>query len=383
MSARPGDQRIPARMLKQEARGQWEKIFLSIAPESEAAIRSTGKHVPCPVHGNSKDGYRVFKDFKDTGGGICNTCGGHRDGISHLMWLKGWSYPQTLEAIAEVIGFATVRSEEKSTKPRPAPARASASKSDAERREREDTYCREKLSTIWESSVGLSDKQAEPARLYLARRGLGFEYALHTPALRFHPALPYYTHTEDSEKPQLIGDFPAIVAMVFDANGKPCTLHRTYLSEDGRKAPVPMAKKLMPYPSTRSVTGGAIRLMPADKPAVAFTEGLETALAVIEATDGLLPVWPAVSDTLLKNVVPPAHVKSVCLYGDYDRNSAGSKAVMQAKERLWNEGFMVMATIPDVEIPPYAKGVDFLDAFNWHGADIVPFPDSLKEQLVG
>lgn len=180
-----------------------------------------------------------------------------------------------------------------------------------------------------------------------------------------------------------LGDFPAIVAMVFDAKGKPCTLHRTYLSEEGRKAPVPVAKKLMSYPSTRSITGGAIRLMPADKPALAFTEGMETALAVIEATDGLLPVWPAVSDTLLKNVVPPPHIKTVCLYGDLDRNEAGSRAVQEAKKRLWDSGFKVIATVPDEPIPPYAKGVDFLDTFNWHGPEAVPFQESLEKQLIG
>jgi hypothetical protein len=168
---------------------------------------------------------------------------------------------------------------------------------------------------------------------------------------------------------------------MFDSAGKPCTLHRTYITYEGYKAPVQSPKKLAPYPSYRSVSGGAIPLVDATCGVIAFTEGIETALAVIEATDGALPVWPVVSATLLKQVVPPADTEVVCFYGDQDRNGTGRSAVLEAKGRLWKSGMKVMGFIPKSTIPDDAKGIDWLDIFNQEGADKVPFPESLEKRI--
>lgn len=382
MDSSKTQKRFDVRALKSDARGQWETILRELAPETVPALERRGRHVPCPVHGG-KDGYRVFPDVNDTGGCMCNTCGSKPDGIAHLRWLKGWSFVETCQYVAQVIGSDAGYVDGKT-----APAvstRQSPASSEKEDREREEKNAklREQLSAVWSGRMDLSDKDAEPARLYLARRGLSFEYAFQSPVLAFHPALAYYDYDKSSKKPQFMGEYPAIIAAVTDQSGKPCTLHRTYLSESGHKAPVPEPKKLMAYPSDRSVSGGAVRLMKADQPVIALTEGIETALAVIEATGGQLPVWPALTATLLTNVQIPGRVENAIIYGDLDRSNAGYEAISELKKKLWEKGVKATGIIPEAEIPAGSKSVDFLDMFRMHGAEGVPFPSSVQSQLVG
>ncbi|WP_198926512.1 primase-helicase zinc-binding domain-containing protein, partial [Acidithiobacillus thiooxidans] len=95
--------RYDAAVVRQEARDQWDMILSYLAPEIESALQHPGKHIPCPVHGG-KDGFRVFKDVRETGGGICNTCGSQSDGFALLMWLRNWDFVTTLKAVAELLG---------------------------------------------------------------------------------------------------------------------------------------------------------------------------------------------------------------------------------------------------------------------------------------
>lgn len=367
--------RLEARAVKMAAQGHWIEIFQVLAPESNHAIEKLGRHVICPVHGGQDgDGYRLFKDFNQTGGAVCNTCGGHRDGFSHLMWLKGWTFPETLEQVAACLGISDAESI--AARPTaPDPEREAARRKAEAEQQRKDEKARKDLDEVWKGAVPLSDPAAEPARLYLARRGLALRYALQFPALRFNPAVKCF-HGK-----KLLGTFPAMVALMFDAEGRPASIHRTYITAEGYKAPVPQAKKLMPYPSNRSVSGGAIRLMEPAGPVLAYTEGIETALAVIEATEGRLPVWPAATDTLLANANPPEHVELVVFYGDQDRNEAGKNAILKAKEKLWKESKQVMAFLPAEPIPETAKGVDWLDVLNRYGVDGIPFPETLEQRL--
>lgn len=57
-----------------------------------------------------------------------------------------------------------------------------------------------------------------------------------------------------------VGKFPAIVCAIRDVEGNLVTLHRTYLTQNGKKAKVGNAKKMMPIPDGLDVNGAAIRL---------------------------------------------------------------------------------------------------------------------------
>ena len=73
--------------------------------------------------------------------------------------------------------------------------------------------------------------------------------------------------------------FPMMVAAVRDGEGRLVTLHRTFLSSDGHKAPVAAPKRISALPSDRTIVGCAVRLgNAAEKLAVA--EGIGTALSV-------------------------------------------------------------------------------------------------------
>lgn len=103
--------RIDVNAVREAARGHWDAIFWALAPAFKAAMQRPGKHVPCPVHGG-KDGFRLFPDYEQAGSCVCNTCGSFRDGFAALKWLHGWSFGETLEKVARVLGLNSSCEEE-------------------------------------------------------------------------------------------------------------------------------------------------------------------------------------------------------------------------------------------------------------------------------
>lgn len=346
------------------ARGNWEQILGALAPHLNEALNRPGRHVPCPVHGG-KDGFRTFKDVGETGGSVCNTCGVHTDGIATLMWANEWSFKETLEALD---GFLHGH--------RP----ASVSRAPVTFSKRDDASENERLkkslNRVWNETVSIDSVNAEPARLYMVRRGLSI---VAPPSLRFHPALPYYDSATKA------GEHPAIISMVTGANGNPVTIHRTYLTPDGNKANVESPKKLMAYPNDRKILGAAIRLMSAAGNIMAVAEGLETALAVAEGTG--LTTWCAINALLLENFVPPASVERVLVFADKDRPTEqhhgghGQEASRVLVQRLWKSGIKASAIVPSGEIPAGQKSLDWLDVLRQHGKAGFPRIDAIDARM--
>lgn len=199
--------RLESDMVRDCARGQWICILGRLAPFLEAALARAGRHVPCPVHGG-RDGFRVFRDVNETGGGICNTCGAFGDGFSLLMWANSWSFRAALEAVACDLRLDPGGSW---TKPKPKERRlASATHAHT----RDPVSAEQALRRLWEQTIELEAQDAEPLRRYLLRRGIE---ALPDPGVvRFHPALGYF---EDRVRK---GTFPAMVARVTSAQAGSC-----------------------------------------------------------------------------------------------------------------------------------------------------------------
>jgi phage/plasmid primase-like uncharacterized protein len=333
---------IEAAVVRQHARGQWFGILGRLAPSLEPALVRPGRHVPCPVHGG-QDGFRVFNDANEGGGGICNTCGPRRDGFALLMWANDWGFRVALEAVAPDLrldggGFWSAA---KST-PRRAPVSA---------QHRDHAGAESALRRIWSETLDPYGREALPLRRYLLRRGID---AMPDPAVvRFHPALGYY------EERVRVGTYPAIISRVTDAAGQPVTLHRTYLTTDGAKAPVTSPKKLMPEMGTLS--GGAIRLFPAGAE-LGVTEGIETALAVRQRTN--MPVWAGVSAALVEAFEPPPGVTLVVIWADLDRSGRGAFAANKLRARLLTMGIQVAVHLPPGPIPGGAKGLDWADVWS-------------------
>jgi phage/plasmid primase-like uncharacterized protein len=269
---------IEATNVRAHARGQWIGILGRLAPILERALARPGRHVPCPVHGG-RDGFRVFRDCHDTGGGICNTCGSFRDGFALLMWANGWGFRQALEAVACDLRLDTGGSW---TAPTPRPNADSAPVPS-----REEEGAEAALRRVWSQTLDPTDPRALPLRRYLLRRGIDAEPDPRV--VRFHPGLGYYDNDG-----QRIGIYPALVARVSDVAGRPVGLHRIYLDREGRKAPVESPKKMMT--PLAPVLGGAMRLYQAGA-TLGIAEGIETALVIPQRTG--MPVWSGISATLL------------------------------------------------------------------------------------
>jgi putative DNA primase/helicase len=340
------EKHIEAREVRELAAGRWLDLLGALAPALTPALDRVGRHVPCPVHGGS-DGFRLFRDGDETGGGVCNTCGTFPDWFALLMWVNRWSFPEALRAIAHTLGLADggCPSPRGIPTPRPRPPA----------RDRESVI--EALNRVWQQSLDPTDRRAAPLRTYLSRRGLS-SARLDGEVVRFHPALCYWRRNDRNET-ELVGRFPAMVAMVTGADGMPVTVHRTYLTADGRKAPVLEPKKLMGYPGQRLVCG-AIRLAAAG-PVLGVAEGIETALAVHLRTG--MPVWSAISAGLLARLEPPAGTSLVVVWADRDRSGTGEAAALTLLVRLLKSRISVAVHLPPGPIPAGAKGIDWADVW--------------------
>jgi len=154
--------------------------------------------------------------------------------------------------------------------------------------------------------------------------------------MRYHPHLAYQ-HADGQ-----LTYHPAMVARVDNPSGRAVTLHRTYLTLDGRKADVPSPKKLMSPAIPGATRGGAIRLYPAGE-TLAVTEGIETALAVRLATG--LRVWAAICAGGTARLIVPPEVHLIVICADHDR--AGLDAARTLARRMLVERRRVKMLTPD------------------------------------
>lgn len=201
------------------------------------------------------------------------------------------------------------------------------------------------LMALWNSAAPMTD--SDPAGQYLINRGLDVPAS---GVLRYHAGLDYW------HDGQCIGQFPAMLAAVTSPQGELISVHRTFITEAGHKAPVPTVKKLCP--SAGPMAGATIKLCtPATRPdgriGVGIAEGIETAVAASILFG--VPVWAGVSAHGLASFTPPPAVRNVYIFADNDVSQTGQKAAAQLAERLTRQGFTAR-----IHTPP-AIGSDWAD----------------------
>jgi putative DNA primase/helicase len=186
---------------------------------------------------------------------------------------------------------------------------------------------------MWDSGLPW---QGTPVAAYLALRLPGV--ALDGLAdLRF---LPQARHPGGAR-------FPVMLALLRDAEGRPASIHRTFLAHGGAgKARVEPAKMTL-----GPVRGAAVRLHQAG-PRLVIGEGIETTLAAALLLRA--PAWAAVSAGNIRDTLtlPPA-VREVVIAADHD--AAGLDAATKAAARWRAEGRAVRIAKPQRE------GADFAD----------------------
>ncbi len=344
--------------IRQQARGQWHGILVTLVPQLQEALEKAPRHVCCPVHGG-QDGFRLHKDYVENGGAVCNTCGAFPSGFRVLQWLTGWDFPQTLGAVSELLGL-----DNGTLVPLPVPATKNASNASAGQKQA-DEKIRQRLRKTWQDAVSLKDEWAKPARIYLMRRGISL-VTINSIRCKYHPNLGYYEPGRG-----VVGRFPTLLTMLCDHEGNAITIHRTYLTLEGFKAPVENPKKTMSYPSFRKLSGALARLGEPEKGTIGLAEGIETALAVREATGQVC--WAATSAALLEAAVLPHSIRRVVVWADNDRKSAGQMAALRLATRLVKEERKVKVEVPPHR-PPDQKSWDWNDVLANQGSGGFPHP---------
>ncbi|MGH8238187.1 MAG: DUF7146 domain-containing protein [Steroidobacteraceae bacterium] len=351
--------------LSLRCRGRWPEIIAQLAPYEElldAIKRGHRKHGWCPVHrGENGDAFRIFPNFTELGGAVCNSCGMFGTGFKLLMWVNGWNVERTGQELKRFLdGEAIPRSLS-----RPQAPVGSTPKETAYRRP-----TRERLRHLWEEAKPLTHEQAAPVRSYFASRGLGALDLDALQALRCHPGLAYWNKDR-----VYVGHFPVLLSYVVDPAGALVALHRIYLTREGSKAPVDRPKKLL-VAENATASGGAVRIHPAGA-IVCNSEGLENGLTSL--LKNRLPLWVATSAPLLAAMVLPPQVRHTVTLADYEPEQRqpdgsvrqpGRDAAEKLAARLRAEGRTAEILMPKPQRPD--QKLDWNKVLLDHGIDAIP-----------
>lgn len=312
------------RRVRAVADGRWRDVFISVGIDANAV---DGKARPCPMCGG-RDRF-VFDDKFGRGDYFCRHCGAG-DGFALIGKFLGCSFFEALKTVERFYGL-----EVKETKQRSQAPDEQKIETDPQKRSRIE------MMELWSQAHPVVKDDA--VYKYLSRRGLKPESAAYE--IRCHEKLPYRDES-GSEK-----YFPAMLSRVVDQNGCVVNLHRTYLTQDGQKAPVEKVKKVM----AGSVTGACVQFGGSVSDVLNLTEGIETALAVLKMTGQ--PTWATLGCVHMKNLETlPETVKAVNIFADNDANYAGQAAAYALAFRLSNKGIRVKVNVPQ------QAGYDWLDA---------------------
>jgi putative DNA primase/helicase len=275
--------------LQDKARGHWRNIL----PGLGMHVRHlSGKNCPCPLCGGV-DRFR-FLDRNGDGTWVCNQCSnGVRNGVTLALEFTGWPYKDLAHKIEYILG---------DTRPEPLPP------------PKDDP--RPWLRSLWRDAEPI--RRGDVVDLYLGARGVGLD--MYPDCLR---TIAHLRHKEADT------DFPAMLALVTGPDGKPLTLHRTYLDPSTPdKAPVEKPRMLC---SELNGAPPTIRLTP-PAPVMGVAEGIETAMAATKLFG--IPTWSAIDASGIRRFEPPPEVQHLIIFGDNDANKVGQSAAYARAEQL-------------------------------------------------
>lgn len=336
--------------------GRWPDILVARGMSDTYFRKSNG---PCPfcTDGGGRDRYR-WKNDKYGGVWVCSVCteGKYASGMNMLMRHLGCTFREAADSVRSYFG------QPNSVAPIPR----------GEREAYSNVMTPEKMQKNYDKMVRtLKEARAlefgDPVMQYLGLRVPGLDFI---PAgVYYHPALPYYDPPEkEGERPKLRGKYPAMLSECLAPDGSLAQLHKTYLTLDGHKADVPLAKKTDVGLGLNSF---AVRLLEPIGDTLGIGEGIETAAAGAMLRN--IPVWSALNGTSLARFeLPPyliGQIKTLVIFEDHDElkvvgknddgspkmRRAGSYYAQMAAERARKSGLRVLI------IKPAAVGNDLAD----------------------
>lgn len=274
--------------LCEQVGNRWHAILPALGI-AESFLRN--KHGPCPMCGG-KDRWR-FDNKEGTGTWFCSNCGAG-DGVKLVMIHRGVDFAEAAILIKRLAGLC----EE-------APKR------------RIPSHQGDGGALLWKSALPI--RAEDPAGKYLCRR---CDLARIPGDLRFAETVKY----SGGERPQW---FPALLALVRDVSGSPVNVARTYLTEDGEKAPVETVRKLC---AGSFPLGAAVRLWRPIDGALVVAEGIETALSAAKIFKR--PAWAMLTAGNLARLDIIADVTDLIIAGDCDDSFTGQAAAYVAARRI-------------------------------------------------
>lgn len=267
----------------------------------------------------------------------CFGCGAGGDVISFVMEIEGKTFPEAMQLLADLYGVS--------------PSAAANHISDVARKlrkERQEKSAQDDRRRT-EGALRLVEESrpietGDPVDLYLRGRGLRPLASTWPSSLR----RAVLKHPQDGKR------HPAMLAVVTDAqSGMTIAVHRTFLTEDGKKAHVSPVKL-----SLGPIGGGVVRLG-IDSEKIAIAEGIESAIGAGMAF-GLVP-WAALSAGNMERVLVPPSVRSVLICADSDANLVGRKAAIKLRASLKQQQLMQQRLIEvNLTLPPPGRA-DFAD----------------------
>ena len=120
--------------VREMARGRWGEIFTSLVRLKHSTI--DGRHRPCPICSTTEDSdrFRVYRDFRDTGGAVCNQCGSWSSGFDFFCAVTGKSFSDAVNEIGDYLDVSPslLGTSRRRSSDVPRPGKAAAPKPDAE-----------------------------------------------------------------------------------------------------------------------------------------------------------------------------------------------------------------------------------------------------------
>lgn len=333
--------------------------WMAVLPHFGVDRRSLSKrHGPCPLPACSgtvtSTGKRSNRDrfrFDNKGGKgtwWCNHCGAG-NGFSFLQKFSGLSDREIFVRLEQVTGLKFDS------------APVAPIKIDDEITAEQADINRGFLVAAWTRARSLASR--DPVSRYLTMRVPGCDLSQLGREVRFHPGMKYL-ELDEKEEYVCRGYYPTMLARAIDGSGKAITLHRTYLTPAGVKAPFEVVKKQMP--GIRKLRGAAIRLTTVpESRTLAVCEGIETGWAIATAYRYRINVWSLLNCQNLSIAdIPDGMFDKVIIFEDYDLVDMargyrpGEHYAKQLEQRLKDRGIACERRTPSHE------GTDFNDMWN-------------------
>lgn len=326
---------------KNLASGRWDFVFNVLGANINFNPRV---HTLCPKHGGT-DGFRVFKDFQQTGGVVCNTCGSYPNGFKALCWLLSIDFNTCVRQVVDLLD------------PLPNKDRVGVrrkiiplTKEEVKKVEKK-VECRKASQWLFDQSKALNGWIAEG---YLRERGI--------PLCFLDFSLRFNNETLVRDKNGELVKIPAIISAVRDTEMNLVTVHKTFLDRYRKSDKVPNPKLIAPLDEGVSIKGCAIyprNISPTDD-TILVAEGIETALSVYWQYKGTFTA-ALISSTIMPDYIPPKNIKKVVVFADKDRTGLGEEKALKLCDNLRKLGYKTAIALPKEDIPEGKKSIDWND----------------------